>query len=41
MIKGIIASEGIAIGTAVIHCEQELILPDYKVTDDQVINEDG
>ncbi len=39
MIKGIIASEGIAIGKAVIHCEQELILPDYKVTEDQVHNE--
>lgn len=39
MIKGIIASEGIAIGKAVIHSEQELILPDYKVTDDQLNNE--
>ena len=39
MIKGIIASEGIAIGKAVIHCEQELILPDYKVTEDQLNNE--
>ncbi|MFK0573678.1 phosphoenolpyruvate-protein phosphotransferase PtsI [Endozoicomonas sp.] len=39
MIKGIIASEGIAIGKAVIHCEQALILPEYKVTADQVHNE--
>ncbi|WP_257283864.1 phosphoenolpyruvate-protein phosphotransferase PtsI [Endozoicomonas sp. SESOKO1] len=39
MIKGIIASEGIAIGKAVIHCEQELILPNYQVTEEQVNNE--
>ena len=39
MIKGIIASEGIAIGKAVIHCEQELILPDYTVQENQVNKE--
>ena len=39
MIKGIIASEGIAIGKAVIHCEQVLILPDYTVQENQVNKE--
>lgn len=39
MIKGIIASEGIAIGKAVIHCEQELVLPDHQITEDQFDNE--
>lgn len=36
MLNGIIASEGIAIGKAVIHIAQEIVLPDYIVTAENV-----
>ncbi|AMO54404.1 phosphoenolpyruvate-protein phosphotransferase [Endozoicomonas montiporae] len=36
MLNGIIASEGIAIGKAVIHVEQELVLPEYNVATENV-----
>ena len=39
MLNGIIASEGIAIGKAVIHVEQELILPEYTVAREDVQKE--
>ena len=39
MLNGIIASEGIAIGKAVIHVEQELILPEYTVAKKDVLSE--
>ena len=39
MLNGIIASEGIAIGTAVIHVAQEISLPDYPVAPENVPGE--
>ena len=39
MLNGIIASEGIAIGTAVIHVAQEIALPDYPVAPENVPSE--
>ena len=39
MLNGIIASEGIAIGTAVIHVAQEIALPDYPVAPENVPGE--
>lgn len=39
MLNGIIASEGIAIGKAVIHVEQELVLPEYSVSAEEVAAE--
>ena len=39
MLNGIIASEGIAIGKAVIHVEQELVLPDYTVAKESIQDE--
>lgn len=39
MLNGIIASEGIAIGKAVIHIEQELVLPEYTVAKENIQEE--
>ena len=39
MLNGIIASEGIAIGKAVIHVAQEIALPDYPVAPENVTSE--
>ena len=39
MLNGIIASEGIAIGKAVVHVEQEMVLPEYTVAKEDVQKE--